>query len=78
LDSSEGRHTISDLRTHACSAKAGSLECLDLLLDYDGCDVDYVNLTEGATPLHLAITVEDEEERADVVESLLDAGADFT
>jgi len=60
------------------AAKHGSLDCLDNILEYDGCDVDYVNRIEGATPLHLAIKLEDEDIRIDVVNSLLDAGADIT
>jgi len=37
--------------------------------------VDPVNSTEKATPLHLAVRIDDEEIRQYVVESLLDAGA---
>jgi Ankyrin repeat len=54
------------------------LEVLNELLEYEGCDVDYVNYIEGATPLHLAVKIPDPEAelRALIVDSLLDAGAD--
>jgi uncharacterized protein len=54
----------------------GSPNALDKLLEYEGCDVDYVNLLEGATPLHLAVQIKEPELRAFIVDSLLDAGAD--
>ncbi|KAH9081456.1 ankyrin repeat-containing domain protein [Lactarius deliciosus] len=58
------------------AAKEGSLDVLNELLEYDGCDVDYTNNIEGATPLHLAVKIEEPELRALIVDSLLDAGAD--
>jgi len=57
------------------AASNGSVEVLNELLEYDGCDVDYVNRIEGATPLHLAVKIEQPELRALIVDSLLDAGA---
>ena len=45
------------------------------LLEHDGCDVDYTNHIEGATPLHLAVKIKEPELRALIVDSLLDAGA---
>jgi ankyrin repeat protein len=57
-------------------ASEGSLDVLNELLEYDGCDVDYTNNIEGATPLHLAVKIEEPELRALIVDSLLDAGAD--
>lgn len=51
---------------------------LEYILSHEECDVDPVNKLEGATPLHLAVALEDLEDRAFFVESLLDAGADFT
>jgi len=57
-------------------ASQGSLDVLNELLEYDGCDVDYINKLEGATPLHLAVKLEEPELRALIVDSLLDAGAD--
>ncbi|KAH8992395.1 ankyrin repeat-containing domain protein [Lactarius akahatsu] len=58
------------------AAKEGSLDVLNELLEYYGCDVDYTNNIEGATPLHLAVKIEEPELRALIVDSLLDAGAD--
>lgn len=58
------------------SAAGGFPDVLEHLLEYDGCDVDLQNRTEGATPLHLALRIEDAELRKAIVESLLDAGAD--
>ncbi|RPD64662.1 ankyrin [Lentinus tigrinus ALCF2SS1-7] len=58
------------------AASNGYLDILEHLLEYDGCDVDPVNRIEKATPLHLALSIDDPELRAAVVESLLDAGAD--
>lgn len=58
------------------SASNGYLEILEHLLEYDGCDVDPQNRIEKATPLHLALRIDDPEVRSEVVESLLEAGAD--
>ncbi|KAH9065561.1 ankyrin repeat-containing domain protein [Lactarius vividus] len=58
------------------AASEGSLDVLNELLEYDGCDVDYINNIEGATPLHLAVKIKEPELRALIVDSLLDAGAD--
>jgi len=58
------------------AASEGSLDVLNELLEYDGCDVDFVNNIEGATPLHLAVKIKEPELRALIVDSLLDAGAD--
>jgi hypothetical protein len=57
-------------------ASHGSPDALDKLLEHEGCDVDYVNRLEGATPLHLAVQIKEPELRAFIVDSLLDAGAD--
>ncbi|KIM82310.1 hypothetical protein PILCRDRAFT_475462 [Piloderma croceum F 1598] len=64
------------------AAKHGSLDVLEYILSHEECDVDPINRL-GETPLHLAIssTEIDEEDsglREEVVESLLDAGADVT
>ncbi|KAI9444610.1 ankyrin repeat-containing domain protein [Lactarius indigo] len=58
------------------AALEGSLDVLNELLEYDGCDVDFTNNIEGATPLHLAVKIKEPELRALIVDSLLDAGAD--
>jgi ankyrin repeat protein len=60
------------LRTRALH---GSPEVLNELLEHEGCDVDYTNHLEGATPLHLAVKIEHPGLRAYIVDSLLDAGA---
>ncbi|KAI1790932.1 ankyrin [Ganoderma leucocontextum] len=54
----------------------GFLEIMEHILRSEGCDVDPKNRIEKATPLHLAVRIEDSDERAAVVMSLLDAGAD--
>ena len=41
------------------SASNGYLEILEHLLEYDGCDVDPQNRIEKATPLHLAVRLDD-------------------
>ena len=51
---------------------------LEHILSHDECDVDPINRLEKATPLHLALRIEDDETRKSVVESLLEAGADTT
>lgn len=43
---------------------------------YPGCDVDPQNRLERATPLHLAAKISDADLRVQVVESLVEAGAD--
>ncbi|KAI0652586.1 ankyrin [Trametes meyenii] len=58
------------------AASNGYLDILEHLLEYDGCDVDPQNRIEKATPLHLALQIEDANLRKAVFESLLDAGAD--
>lgn len=64
------------VRSRRLRASEASLDVLNELLEYDGCDVDYVNNIEGATPLHLAVKIDEPELRALIVDSLLDAGAD--
>lgn len=51
---------------------------LEHILSHEECDVDPVNRLEKATPLHLAVATEDPEVRVYLVESLLEAGADYT
>lgn len=54
----------------------GSTDVLEHILSEEGCDVDPQNSTQKATPLHLAVQIEDEEVRRHIIESLLEAGAD--
>ena len=49
---------------------------LEHILSHDQCDVDPKNRLEHATPLHLALRISDPDIRREVVESLIDAGAD--
>lgn len=49
---------------------------LEPLLEAEGCDVDLQNRLLKETPLHVAAKISDEETRAYVIQSLLDAGAD--
>jgi len=58
--------------------KHKSTDVLEEILSHDECDVDPINKLEGATPLHLAVATEILTLRLYLVESLLDAGADFT
>ncbi|KAL9931988.1 hypothetical protein V8E36_009049 [Tilletia maclaganii] len=57
------------------AAASGSTSVLPVLLEEE-VDVDLQNKLEGNTPLHEALRIVDEEERAWVVEQLLEAGAD--
>ncbi|KAJ7650009.1 hypothetical protein FB45DRAFT_732444, partial [Roridomyces roridus] len=54
----------------------GSTDVLEHILSQEGCDVDPINRIDKATPLHLALRLEDLELRKYIAESLLDAGAD--
>lgn len=54
----------------------GSTTVLEHILTHAQCDVDPQNRLERATPLHLAIKIKDTEVRRQIVDSLLDAGAD--
>ncbi len=51
------------------------MEVLEHILSAEDCDVDPINRIEGATPLHLALKLDDSELRELVAASLLDAGA---
>lgn len=59
------------------AASLGNTDVLEHILSHDDCDVDPINRLERATPLHLAVKIDDTELRRQVVESLLDAGADL-
>ncbi|RPB15339.1 ankyrin repeat protein-like protein [Morchella conica CCBAS932] len=60
------------------AAQHGSLEVLDHLLDQEGLEVDPINRMEQETPLHKAVQYANKEKEhgVDVVEMLIDAGAD--
>ncbi|GAA6009448.1 hypothetical protein JCM11491_003560 [Sporobolomyces phaffii] len=57
------------------AASSPSPDALQLLLETDGTDVDLQNRLDHATPLHLAVKLENEDARLGVIEMLLDAGA---
>jgi len=69
---------FSHLRWLGISASQGSTEVLEYILTHEDCDVDPVNYILKQTPLHLAAQLEDPKLRQEVVESLLDAGADMS
>ncbi|RXW13740.1 hypothetical protein EST38_g12115 [Candolleomyces aberdarensis] len=56
----------------------GSTDVLEHILSHEECDVDPINRIDKATPLHLAVQLEDQELRLHIVKSLLEAGADTT
>ncbi|ODQ65361.1 ankyrin [Nadsonia fulvescens var. elongata DSM 6958] len=60
------------------AAANGSYECLDIILDIEGVEVDPVNRMQGETPLHSAVRYSDEEPEhgAFIVEELIEAGCD--
>lgn len=58
------------------AASLGNLTVLEHILSHEDCDVDPINRIQKATPLHLALVINDPGSRQAVVESLLDAGAD--
>lgn len=64
---------------HVASLR-GSLDCLDVLLDQEGVEVDPRNRMEGDTPLHSAARLSGEkgaeDEATAIIEMLLEAGAD--
>jgi ankyrin repeat protein len=60
------------------AALHGSSGVLEYILTHEDCDVDPINYTDKQTPLHLAVRLDDPDVRRQVVESLLDAGADTT
>jgi len=62
------------------ASRRGCLDSLDVLLDQEGVEVDPRNRMEGDTPLHAAARISadenDETTATDIIEMLLDAGAD--
>ncbi|KAG8950481.1 hypothetical protein FRC04_007496 [Tulasnella sp. 424] len=59
------------------AAQRGSENVIEKILEQDGCDVDPVNRLDGATPLHMACQLEDEDTRTTIIWHLLEAGADM-
>ncbi|CDH50714.1 predicted protein [Lichtheimia corymbifera JMRC:FSU:9682] len=60
------------------AAKAGSIGCLELLVNLDDIDLNVKNRLEGDTPLHKAVQYQDEDLPMAIamVEILLEGGAD--
>lgn len=74
----ETRDTLGNTALHI-TAKYGSYEVMDILLDQEELDIDPVNTIDGDTPLHLAVryALGGEPEHGEfVTEELLEAGAD--
>ncbi|KAF9585994.1 hypothetical protein BGW38_010593 [Lunasporangiospora selenospora] len=57
------------------AAKSASTGCLEVLLYYDGIDINIVNRMEGDTPLHKAAAFEDTETALHMVQLLIMHGA---
>ena len=73
------RDPLGNTALHVASMR-GSLDCLDVLLDQEGVEVDPRNRMEGDTPLHsaakLSLEPGAEDEAKEIIELLLEAGAD--
>jgi hypothetical protein len=64
--------------TYEISVLYTSTDVLEHILSHEDCDVDPVNRIDKATPLHLAVQIEEAGLRLFICDSLLDAGADTT
>jgi ankyrin repeat protein len=75
----KSRDPLGNTALHIAALR-GSLDCLDLLLDQEGVEVDPKNRMEGDTPLHSAARLSTEEgaegEAEAIISMLLEAGAD--
>ncbi|KAF9925786.1 hypothetical protein FBU30_004492 [Linnemannia zychae] len=60
------------------AAKHGSTGCLEVLLYYDGIDVNVINRIEGDTPLHKAAAYGDPELAYEMVQILVNNGGAST
>jgi len=73
------RDPLGNTALHIASIR-GSLDCLDLLLDQEGVEVDPRNRMEGDTPLHSAARLSSQDGAEDdaraIIEMLLEAGSD--
>jgi uncharacterized protein len=73
------RDPLGNTALHIATLR-GSLDCLDVLLDQEGVEVDPRNRMEGDTPLHSAARLSSEggseDEARAIIEMLLEAGAD--
>ncbi|KAF9086794.1 hypothetical protein BGX29_008039 [Mortierella sp. GBA35] len=57
------------------AARHGSTECLEVLMYYDGINVNVINRIEGDTPLHKAAAYADPEISLAMVQILVNGGA---
>ncbi|KAG0061575.1 hypothetical protein BGZ89_011326 [Linnemannia elongata] len=57
------------------AARHGSTGCLEILLYYDGINVNVINRIEGETPLHKAAAYPDPEIALEMVQILINGGA---
>ncbi|KAF9551584.1 hypothetical protein EC957_006476 [Mortierella hygrophila] len=60
------------------AARHGSTGCLEILLYYDGINVNVINRIEGETPLHKAAAYDDPEIALEMVQILVNGGATTT
>lgn len=71
-------HALLFISVYEASVVHRSIDVLEHILSHENCDVDPVNRIDGATPLHLALYIQEAELRLHIFESLLDAGADMS
>ncbi|KAG0043538.1 hypothetical protein BGZ83_011289 [Gryganskiella cystojenkinii] len=69
------RRTSTATTAITVAARYGSTECLDVLLYFEGIDVNIKNRLEGETPLHKAAAYEDPDIALQMVETLINGGA---
>ncbi|KAF9133566.1 hypothetical protein BGX30_012227 [Mortierella sp. GBA39] len=60
------------------AARHGSTGCLEILLYYDGINVNVINRIEGEAPLHKAAAYSDPEIALEMVQILVNGGATLT
>ncbi|KAF9286867.1 hypothetical protein BGZ68_002481 [Mortierella alpina] len=60
------------------AAQYASTGCLEILLYYDGIEVNVINGVEGDTPLHNAAAYQDPEIALEMVQILVNGGAQVT
>ncbi|KAH3679435.1 hypothetical protein WICMUC_000980 [Wickerhamomyces mucosus] len=73
----ESRDSLGNTPLHL-TAKYGSYEVMDKLLDQEGLELDPINNIDGDTPLHLAVRYSEHEPEHGtfISEELIEAGAD--
>lgn len=68
-------HSFLPLLLRCYRARHGSTGCLEILLYYDGINVNVINRIEGETPLHKAAAYPDPEIALEMVQILINGGA---